>query len=83
MVPFYMTNVGVRAAPSLPWVSTFPELNVRTYVRVGNLRNEVIAVVQSWRQIVLEVAWRSGHDSVSHDGQPSRRPANRAVSRVA
>jgi uncharacterized protein YqjF (DUF2071 family) len=34
VVPFYMTNVGVRATPSLPWLSAFPELNVRTYVRV-------------------------------------------------
>ena len=36
IVPFHMTNVGVRAVPALPWVSAFPELNVRTYVRVGN-----------------------------------------------
>lgn len=34
VVPFYMTNVGLRATPSLPWVSAFPELNVRTYVRL-------------------------------------------------
>ena len=34
IVPFYMTNVGPRATPSLPWLSSFPELNVRTYVRV-------------------------------------------------
>jgi uncharacterized protein YqjF (DUF2071 family) len=29
-----MTNVALRGVPSLPWVSAFPELNVRTYVRV-------------------------------------------------
>lgn len=34
IVPFHMTNVAPRFVPSLPWVSTFPELNVRTYVRV-------------------------------------------------
>jgi uncharacterized protein YqjF (DUF2071 family) len=34
VVPFHMTNVGPRGMPSLPWVSAFPELNVRTYVRV-------------------------------------------------
>ena len=33
VVPFYMTNVAPRAVPALPWVSHFPELNVRTYVR--------------------------------------------------
>jgi uncharacterized protein YqjF (DUF2071 family) len=36
IVPFYMTNVAPRAVPSLPWLSEFAELNVRTYVRVGH-----------------------------------------------
>ncbi len=35
VVPFRMANVGPRGVPALPWVSEFPELNVRTYVRVG------------------------------------------------
>jgi uncharacterized protein YqjF (DUF2071 family) len=35
VVPFHMTNVAPRGVPALPWVSAFPELNVRTYVRVG------------------------------------------------
>ena len=35
IVPFHMTNVSPRFVPALPWVSAFPELNVRTYVRVG------------------------------------------------
>lgn len=34
VVPFRMTNVAPRFVPSLPWISAFPELNVRTYVRV-------------------------------------------------
>jgi uncharacterized protein YqjF (DUF2071 family) len=36
IVPFRMTNVAPRGVPSMPWVSEFPELNVRTYVRVGD-----------------------------------------------
>jgi uncharacterized protein YqjF (DUF2071 family) len=36
IVPFSMTNVAPRGVPSLPWVSEFPELNVRTYVRVDD-----------------------------------------------
>jgi len=36
VVPFHMTNVSPRGVPSLPWLSEFPELNVRTYVRVDN-----------------------------------------------
>jgi hypothetical protein len=35
VVPFYMSNVSPRGVPSLPGVSEFPELNVRTYVTVG------------------------------------------------
>ena len=36
VVPFSMTNVAPRGVPSLPGVSAFPELNVRTYVRVAD-----------------------------------------------
>jgi len=35
VVPFHMTNVSPRLIPALPWISAFPELNVRTYVRVA------------------------------------------------
>jgi uncharacterized protein len=35
IIPFHMTNVAPRGLPALPWVSAFPELNVRTYVTVG------------------------------------------------
>jgi uncharacterized protein YqjF (DUF2071 family) len=35
IIPFHMTNVAPRFVPALPWVSAFPELNVRTYVTVG------------------------------------------------
>ena len=36
IVPFRMSNVAPRGIPSLPGLSAFPELNVRTYVRVGD-----------------------------------------------
>jgi hypothetical protein len=32
IIPFHMTNVAPRGMPSIPFVSSFPELNVRTYV---------------------------------------------------
>ena len=35
IVPFVMTNVAPRGVPAVPGLSSFPELNVRTYVRVG------------------------------------------------
>lgn len=37
VVPFTMSGVRLSGMPALPWVSAFPELNVRTYVRYRNL----------------------------------------------
>ncbi|HEY6362595.1 MAG TPA: DUF2071 domain-containing protein [Vicinamibacterales bacterium] len=36
VVPFDMTNVAPRFVPAVPGLSAFPELNVRTYVHVGD-----------------------------------------------
>lgn len=36
IVPFRMSGVRLRGTPALPWLSAFPELNVRTYVTVDN-----------------------------------------------
>jgi uncharacterized protein YqjF (DUF2071 family) len=36
VVPFYMTQVSPRGIPAAPWLSTFPELNVRTYVTMND-----------------------------------------------
>ena len=37
VVPFWMSGVRFRWMPAIPGLSTFPELNVRTYVRVGDI----------------------------------------------
>ena len=34
VVPFRMSGVRLRGIPAFPWLSAFPELNVRTYVSV-------------------------------------------------
>lgn len=36
IVPFRMSGVRLRGLPAVPGTSAFPELNVRTYVRVGD-----------------------------------------------
>ena len=36
VVPFRMSDVAPRGVPSVPWLSAFPELNVRTYVTAGD-----------------------------------------------
>lgn len=35
VVPFRMTGVRLHGTPAVPWLSAFPELNVRTYVNLG------------------------------------------------
>ena len=35
VVPFRMTGVRLSGTPAMPWLSVFPELNVRTYVTDG------------------------------------------------
>ena len=36
VVPFRMSGVRLRGTPRVPWLSKFPELNVRTYVVAEN-----------------------------------------------
>ena len=38
VVPFRMSGVRLRGTPALPWLSAFPELNVRTYVTAEQKR---------------------------------------------
>lgn len=35
VVPFHMSGIRARWMPPIPGTSTFPELNIRTYVRAG------------------------------------------------
>lgn len=37
IVPFRMSTVHPRGIPSVPGISAFPELNVRTYVKINNV----------------------------------------------
>ena len=40
VIPFWMSGVRFRALPAVPTASTFPELNVRTYVRAARERDK-------------------------------------------
>jgi uncharacterized protein YqjF (DUF2071 family) len=56
IVPFSMTNVGVRNVPRLPWLSAFPELNVRTYVRVGDRPGVYFFSLDAGRRLAVAAA---------------------------
>src|SRR5204862_1015570 len=56
IVPFHMTNVAPRGVPSLPWVSAFPELNVRTYVTAGGRAGVYFFSLDAGRAIAVRAA---------------------------
>ncbi len=58
VVPFSMTNVAPRALPALPWLSAFPELNVRTYVRVGDRPGVYFFSLDAGRWLAVQAARR-------------------------
>ena len=75
VVPFQMSNVGPRLVPTLPGVSAFPELNVRTYVRVDDkpgvyffsLDAASSAAVAAARSL-LRLPYYTASMAVEHDG---------------
>ena len=56
VVPFSMTNIGIRSAPGLPWISAFPELNVRTYVRVADRSGVYFFSLDAGRRLAVAAA---------------------------
>lgn len=56
IVSFYMTNVGLRATPSVPWLSAFPELNVRCYVRVADRPGVYFFSLDAGRRLAVAAA---------------------------
>lgn len=56
VVPFHMSNVSPRGVPSLPWLSAFPELNVRTYVRVNGVPGVYFFSLEAANPVAVRVA---------------------------
>jgi uncharacterized protein len=76
VVPFRMSGVRLRGTPALPWLSAFPELNVRTYVSAGNkpgvwffsldAQNPIaVAVARAWFHLPY---FRASMHSAGHAG---------------
>jgi len=58
VVPFEMRNVAPRGVPALPWLSAFPELNVRTYVRAGDKPGVYFFSLDAANPVAVHVARR-------------------------
>jgi uncharacterized protein YqjF (DUF2071 family) len=56
VVPFRMTDVHARYAPTLPGFHDVPEINLRTYVRVGGVPGVWFFSLDAARPLVVESA---------------------------
>lgn len=61
IVPFRMSGVRLRHTPPLPWLSAFPELNLRTYVRVGDKPGVYFCCLEAGNRLAVEIARRWFH----------------------
>jgi hypothetical protein len=56
ITPFRMSGVRPRWLPASPWLSTFPELNVRTYVTAGGKRGVWFFSLDAGNPVAVRVA---------------------------
>ena len=56
VVPFRMAGVRLRATPAVPWLSAFPELNVRTYVTAGGKPGVWFFSLDAGSRVAVEIA---------------------------
>ncbi len=58
VIPFRMTGVRLRGIPPVPWLSAFPELNVRTYVTAGGKPGVFFFSLDAGNAVAVTVARR-------------------------
>lgn len=61
IVPFRMDKVRFRFVPSVPYISSFPELNIRTYVRFGEKHGVFFFSLDAHSQIAVWFGRRFFH----------------------
>ena len=61
VVPFRMTGVRPRFVPPIPWLSAFPELNVRTYVTTGGRAGVWFLSLEAARWLAVVAARAAFH----------------------
>jgi uncharacterized protein YqjF (DUF2071 family) len=73
IVPFSMRRVHARGLPPLPGLSTFPELNVRTYVTAGGKPGVWFFSLDAANRLAVAAARRWYHLPYYHARMSSRR----------
>ncbi len=61
VVPFWMSGIRLRRLPEVPGLSTFPELNVRTYVNVDHKPGVYFFSLDAGNRVAVEIARRWYH----------------------
>ena len=61
VVPFRMTRMGPRLLPPIPGLSSFPEINVRTYVTHGGRPGVWFVSLDAAKKLAVRVARRFFH----------------------
>jgi uncharacterized protein YqjF (DUF2071 family) len=61
VVPFRMSGVRLRGTPALPWLSAFPEMNVRTYVTMDDKPGVWFFSLDAARLLAVWAARRTFH----------------------
>lgn len=56
VVPFRMSGVRLRGTPPLPWISSFPELNLRTYVVRDGRAGVWFFALEAARLVAVKIA---------------------------
>ena len=61
VVPFGMEDTAPRGLPGLPYLSVFPEVNLRTYVRFGDVGGVWFFSLDAGRRLAVEGARLAFH----------------------
>jgi len=61
VVPFRMTGFRNRISPTIPWAGAFAEINLRTYVRIGDRSGVYFFSLDTPRRLAV---WGRGDSSV-------------------
>jgi len=84
VVPFRMTGVRPRGVPPLPWISAFPELNVRTYVTLDGKPGVYFFSLDAGNRLAVAAArltyflpYFHARMAVSHEGEAIRYSSHR------
>jgi uncharacterized protein len=81
IVPFGMEDVAPRGLPAVPYLSAFPEVNVRTYVRLGEKGGVWFFSLDASRRLAVEGARLGFHLPYFHARMSMDRQGDEVVYR--